>query len=73
MLDRESGSAESRLLLQAGMQDGLGQVVTAGLYMCYTITTLLVHFKIIQAPTAMSAYSHLLTAWLVFLAQFIML
>jgi len=36
-LDMASGSAASRLLLQAGVQDGLGQVVTAGLYMCLTV------------------------------------
>ncbi len=36
-LDTASGSAASRLLLQAGVQDGLGQVVTAGLYMSLTV------------------------------------
>ena len=63
-LDTASGSAASRLLLQAGVQDGLGQVVTAGLYMCYAITILLVNVKTTQNKW-MSAYSLLLTAWLV--------
>ena len=39
-LDTASGSAVSRLLLQAGVQDGLGQVVTAGLYMCMCYATM---------------------------------
>ncbi len=59
-LDTESGSAASRLLLQAGVQDGLGQVVTAGLYMRYAITTaqdLLAVAKVTQEKP-LSAYRH---------------
>ncbi|DBA92625.1 TPA: hypothetical protein ACH3X1_002844 [Trebouxia sp. C0004] len=62
-LDMASGSAASRLLLQAGIQDGFGQVVTAGLYMCYAVITLLVDVNFTQEKW-LSAYSHLLTAWL---------
>jgi len=60
-LDTESGSAASRLLLQAGVQDGLGQVVTAGLYMRYAITTaqdLLAVAKVTAQEKSLSAYRH---------------
>ena len=63
-LDMASGSAASRLLLQAGVQDGLGQTVTAGLYMCYATPFLHVYVRITQ-DKCLSAYSPLLTAWLV--------
>ena len=63
-LNTESGSAASKLLLQAGVQDGLGQVVTAGTNMCYAITTavhLLVDVKVIKEKRT-SADRPLLTA-----------